>query len=470
MRTAHLPVRPEPRTREPLSRYVVRLAEANGVSPSRVLPPWRHDIDVPKSELATVAALGRLQPAETARMTMDRYPPAIRGYGPQHRHGWRLHHSVRWICPICTLPTGHTDLLWQTALMPVCLQCDCYLVQRAGPHVMVPATPRILELTDILGELAEASIDDRRARERLYRLRRRCQARAATITATDSEDGLLASIDVTAARKWTAYPCPDPVTAAALLILSGGRLRREKRTKPRHLRRHQSAAFTSSDRDRLEWFLTRIRHHITHDGLRSDHVPALLPHPAGDNERGPGAWLSLTRAATALHMLINTASGRDPSPEVSTHALGVHGIPTCLLIDGVHAGAGLRAQDCDLLTKALDRLLVDGLVDYQRRRDTLRSVTRLPGSTLRRLPSGSPAVGQRSLALAWIWTRFTHGPMRSSPWPTIPDRDVHVFDKRLDPETRLLLHETGQQLLADTDLLHIPATQTTWAGISRRYG
>ena len=403
-------------------------------------------------------------------MTMDRYPLAIRGHGPQHRHGWRLHHSVRWICPTCTPSTGHTDLLWQTALMPVCLQCDRYLTRAGTARAAIPATPRVLELADILGELAEASIDDRRARERLYRLRRRCQASAATITATDSDSGVLPSIDVNAARKWTAYPCPDPVTAAALLILAGGRLRREKRTKPRHLRRHQSAAFTSSDRDRLEWFLTRIRHHITHDGLHPDHVPALLPQLAGDNERGPGAWLSLTRAATALHLLINTASGRDPSPEVSTQALGVHGIPTCLLIDGVHTGAGLRAQDCDLLTEALDRLLADGLVDYQRRRDILRPVTCLPSSTTRRLPAASRAVSDRILALAWIWTRFTHGTLRSSPWPTTPDRDVAAFDRAIDPETRLILHEAGQQLLADADLLQIPANETTWVGITRRYG
>ena len=52
MKIAPLPVRPEPGTREPLSGYAVRLAEANGVTPSRVLPPWRHDIDVPKDELA----------------------------------------------------------------------------------------------------------------------------------------------------------------------------------------------------------------------------------------------------------------------------------------------------------------------------------------------------------------------------------------------------------------------------------
>ena len=58
--------------------------------------------------------------------------------------------------------------------------------------------------------------------------------------------------------------------------------------------------------------------------------------------------------------------------------------------------------------------------------------------------------------------------MRSSPWPHVPDRDIHTFDIRIDPETRLLLHETGQQLLADADLLTIPAGRATFTGVTRR--
>lgn len=58
--------------------------------------------------------------------------------------------------------------------------------------------------------------------------------------------------------------------------------------------------------------------------------------------------------------------------------------------------------------------------------------------------------------------------MRSSPWPTTPDRDIHAFDTRLDPESKLVLAETAQQLLADADALHV--TQMTWATVDRRYG
>lgn len=470
MTASLLPVRPTPRPGEPLSSYAVRLADANGLARGWVLPAWRHDIDVPRRELSTIGSLAALDPGAATQLTMDRYPLAVRGHGPQRRHGWRLHHAVAWVCPSCTVSTGHRELLWQTALVPVCQRCSCYLIRAGSPHIVVPAPPRVLEIVQGLAELAEASVEDRGAREVLYRRRRRCQDLATTI-GHDSFDlgGDLPPVGLAAARRWGAYPCPDPATVAALLVLTGPR--RGRGSKPAHLRCGQSSVFTDADRDRLDWFLTRLRHHVHEDGLRPDHVPSMLPPPQGDDARKPGAWLSLTRAATALHMLISQATGDTETPEAAMAALGVVGIPSCVLIDGIHSGQGLREQDGDLLTAALQELLAAGLIDYQRRRDVLRAVTRLPRTAHRRLPSVitmKPVF--RRVALAWIWTRFTHGPMRSSPWPTTPDRDVHAFDQRIDPETRLALHETGQQLLADTDMLQIPPTQTTWAGIARRYG
>ena len=52
-----LPVRPAPRPSEPLSSYAARLADANGIHRGRVLPRYRHDIDIPKPELDAVASL-----------------------------------------------------------------------------------------------------------------------------------------------------------------------------------------------------------------------------------------------------------------------------------------------------------------------------------------------------------------------------------------------------------------------------
>ncbi len=468
-----LPVRPAPRPSEPLSSYAARLADANGLTRSRVLVPWRHDIDIPRRELDAVASLAGLDNDVAQRLTMNRYPLAIRGHGQQRRHGWRLHHSVVWICPACTVATGHTDLLWQTALMPVCLRCRCYLVHAGVAHTVRSAHPRVLELVEILSDLAEAAIDQPRARAILYRLRRRCQAVATTLDRDDTATGPdLPAVDVVAARTWGSYPSPDPGTVAALLVLCGRRLVRDRRQYPAHSRRHQSGEFTPADHARLHWFLTRLRHHVAREGLHPRHIPALLPLPTDEDAptRRPGQWLSLTRAATALHMLITQALDGEPTPDAATAALGVTGIPISLLIDGIRTGAGLRDEDADLLGRALDAMLASGLVDYQRRRDTLRNVTRLPASTTRRLPPSSPHVDAHAVALGWIWTRFTHGPMRSSPWTHIPDRDIHAFDTRIDPETRLLLHETGQQLLADADLSTISATHTTWNVVTRRYG
>ena len=56
-----LPVRPEPRPGEPLTSYAVRLADANGIHHGRVLPRYRHDVDVPATELGE----SRPSPAST---------------------------------------------------------------------------------------------------------------------------------------------------------------------------------------------------------------------------------------------------------------------------------------------------------------------------------------------------------------------------------------------------------------------
>jgi len=466
--TAPLPVRPAPWPRESLSSYAVRLADANGLTPSRVLRPWRHDVDVPDGELAAIDTLGGLDQGTATRLTMNRYPLIIRGHGPQRRRGWRLHHAVTWICPSCTPTTGRRDLLWQTALMPVCLSCGCYLVRAGTSDAVRPAPAGVLELAGTLAELAEDAIGNPRARTVLYRLRRRCQARAATITRDASARGVtLPPIDVPAARSWGSYPSPDPTTVAALLLLTSPRTR--SYTTRRAARPHQEGEFTGTDQERLEWMLTCLRHHVHHDGLRPEHVPSMLPPPMGAPAPGPGAWLSRTRAATALYLLITHASGSRVAPEAAMAALGVTGIPTCALIDAVHTAHGLRDRDADLLSAALDQLIAEGLVDYQRRRDTLRPVIRMPASARRRLTN--PLVRDRTgetLALGWIWTRYTRGPMRSGPWPTTPDRDIAAFDTRLDPESKLVLAETAHQLLADADAVH--STQMTWATVDRRYG
>jgi hypothetical protein len=112
------PVRPAPRPGEPLTSYAVRLADANGVTRRRVLRAHRHDVGVPEDELELSLPSPVSTAGAAARLTMDRYPPTVRGRGKTHRGGWRLHFSVEWVCPRCTALTGRRELLWQTALSP----------------------------------------------------------------------------------------------------------------------------------------------------------------------------------------------------------------------------------------------------------------------------------------------------------------------------------------------------------------
>ncbi|GAA4395035.1 hypothetical protein GCM10023153_16720 [Ornithinibacter aureus] len=506
--TALLPVRPTPQPGEPLTAYAGRLAEANGVTRRRVLPAHRHDVGVPEDELGTVAALAGLDAGAAARLTMDRYPPTVRGRGPTHRGGWRLHFSVEWVCSRCTALTGRRELLWQTALSPVCRACQVLLVP-ARRRAVLPqeASDRLLDLVGELTSLAEASVNHQSARLRLGSFRRVCAVVAQTIDDQWPErpDGL-PDFDVAAARRWGVFPSPDPGTVAVIvsaaapalrsghlrdqLLREGAQRRRRGQTltvPPQHVpnarkylpRRPPAtpttapilAGYNREDARRLQWLITQLTHQVRRHGIHPDHVPALLPAPGEDSLPDPALWRVRWHCAIALHMLLTHVHDGPTSSARACHAFGETDTDTSLLLDGIRLGRGIHDLDAARLTDAVDVLVTGGLVDYQRRRDTLRPIISLPRLPLAtdRLPDidGHPG---RELALAWIWTRFTHGPAFTSPRPFIADRHVRAFDAAIDPETRLVLAEAGQQLLADADVITIPTTQATWAAITRRYG
>lgn len=459
-----LPVRPAVIDGEALSGYAARLADANGLHPSSLLPRGYVDSVAPSGMVTRLATAAGMSAAQVESMTLAPMPVSVRGRGKRLRHGWRLHQDVTWVCPVCTDQTGYRALLWRLALMPLCTRCGVLLVQDFEIPSARPAPTPLLDLTVVLAELVRTSVDVPRSREVLYRLRRRCQSLAATVEPHDPPAAAgLPPVSIWDARNWGPHPVTDPATMATLLLTAGGSLvPRAKRSATGN----RASEFTTADRDRLEWFLTQLRRHVVRHGLAPDHVPTTLPQVINGQRqtRRPGQWLSLTRAAAALYMVIARAHGQDDTPTTALKALGVPDIRTCLLIDAIDAGRGLRAYDANRLSVALQVLLGDGLVDYQHRRDTLRAVTRLPRRATHRLRAPLPGtVGHPAgrLALGWIWTRFTHGPMRSSRWPQIPDRDVHAFDAALNPEMRLLLHEIGIELLTDAALQPTYSTPAT---------
>ena len=501
------PVRPAPRPGEPLTSYAVRLADANGLPRGMAIDRHRRDIDVPADELHIVAALAGLDAGAAARLTMDRYPPTVRGRGKTHRGGWRLHFSVEWVCPRCTALTGRRELLWQTALSPVC--CDCHLLLVPAGSLTEPATvsPRQVDLVDEITSLAEASVVHQSARLRLGSFRRVCAVVAQTIDDQwpDRPTGLPA-LDVAAARRWGVFPSPDPGTVAVILsaaapalgsgycrdrLLREGAQRRRrghtltvppqhvpnagrylpKRPPPPQKAAPILAGFNREDARRLQWFVTQLTHQVRRHGIHPDHVPALLPAPGEDGLPDPSVWRTRWHCAIALHMLLTQVHDGPTSSARASHAFGTTDTDTSLLLDGIRLGRGIHDLDAARLTDAVDALVHGGLVDYQRRRDTLRPLTRLPRLPIAtdRLPEIDGHPGSE-LALAWVWTRLTHGPSFTSPRPFIADLHVRAFDAAIDPETRLVLAETGQQLLADADVITIPATQATAAAVTRRYG
>ncbi len=498
--TVALPVRPIPATGEPLTSYATRLADANGLTRSRILPVHRHDVGVPARELATIAALAGLDTAAAAQLTMDRYPPTVRGRGPTHRGGWRLHSFADWICPQCTPRTGRRELLWQTALTPVCRHCNVLLVSAtAAPAATIVDTPWDLTvLVDELIEMAETSITHHSARVRLGRFRRMCALIAQTIDDTwPRRHTSLPPIDQEAARAWAAFPSTDPATVATILVSTAPALHstgsRDQLSREGHSRRRRQpvrhphkylpqrppapqrqpilAGFNATDSRRLQWLLTQLEHHTARHGIRTEHVPALLPHPEDDGLPDPADWRTRWNAAIALHMLLAQTHGRSPSSSRAAFAFGTTDTDTSRLLDGIRLGRGINHTDAQLIGHAVTVLLSAGLVDYQRRRDILRAVTTLPRPSVpaRHLPE-IDGYAPRVLALGWIWTRLTRGPMWTSPFPLVPDRHVRAFDATIDPETRLALHEAGQRQLADTDLTTIPTVAMTTPTVTRRYG
>ncbi|HOA89909.1 MAG TPA: TniQ family protein [Dermatophilaceae bacterium] len=508
MTPAAWPVRPEPRPGEPLTSYAVRLADANGLPRGMAIDRHRRDIDVPADELDTVAALACLDAGAAGRLTMDRYPPTVRGRGPTHRGGWRLHFSVEWVCPRCTDLTGRRELLWQTALSPVCRECRLLLVPAGSlADPVTVSSPRLVDLVDELTALAEASVLHQSARVRLGAFRRVCALVAQTIDDQwpDRPSGLPA-LDVAAARWWGVFPSPDPGTVAVIvsaaapalrsghardqLLREGAQRCRRGRTlavPPQHVpnasrylpKRPPSppktapvlAGFNRDDARRLDWLTTQLTHQVRRHGIHPDHVPALLPAPGEDGLPDSAVWRARWHCAIALHMLLTHVHDGPTSSARACHAFGTTDEDTSPLLDGIRLGRGIHDLDVARLTDAVDALVDSGLVDYQRRRDTLRPITRLPRLPIARarLPE-IDELGGTALALNWIWTRLTHGPSFTSPRPFIADRHVRAFDAAFDPETRLALTEAGQQLLADADLLTIPCTRATWPAVTRSYG
>lgn len=485
--TLPLPVRPQPRDGEPLSSYAVRLADANGLPRGAVSTHRHRDIKVPNDVLTNIANLGGLPEHDAALLTLDRYPPSVRGKGRTRRGAWRLHPDVTWACPECTVNTGRTHLLWQTALMPICQRCHLYLTPGATHVEACPASPEVIMAVNRLIQIAESAVTEHDSRIWLNRLRSVCVATGKTIDASwPARTGGIPSIDPAMARTWAAYPPTDPQTVAGLIALSmpaldstpdyrahlaAARLRTQSIGDPGRRQRsgHSGTDLpVVSDSQRLRWLTTQLTTLARRKHLAADHVPALLPQ-LDDVGSLPVMSRNRSHAAIGLHMILSEIDGWPSSVATACRAFGAIDDSNSALLDGLRQGAGISDAHAKLILSGARTLIDRELVDYQRRRDVLRTMKRLPP-----LQASLPDVdgyGDRVLGVGWIFVHLTHGPMWTSQFPLVPQTAITAFDRAIDPETRLVLAEAGRQFLAEADLATTELSKTLKLPVvTRRHG
>lgn len=467
-----LPIRPTPAPGEAFTSYTVRLAALNGLIRTDLVS-GPADIRVPHHAVQRVADLAGLPAAAVAELTLDIYPPSIAGRGRARRGSWTLPAHTPWTCPMCTPRTGIRRRDWRLALHPACT--DCHLLLTPNPHhstAPAPAPEPLLALIAELTGLAQAARTSAAARNRLARYGRLCALTAQTIDDTwPTRDPAIDGFDPAAARRWRTYPATDPATVAIILLATqpaltsrpahqdlaaAGRRRLEQLTRPstaRPAERRNCSGFTAQDGQRLTWLTARLHRAVARYGLRPAHIPALLPQP-GDSRAwpDPSTWGRRFDAAVAAHMLVTDLAGGYASPAGSCHTFGIAEADPCRLYDGIRYRHGITHLYADLISGAVDQLLTNGLIDYQRRRATLRTLTRLPRLPIptRRLPDLDDIPGP-TLGLAWLWLCLTHGPPFTSPQPAIPVQTIVRFDGAIDPEARLALYEAGLQVIADAE-------------------
>ncbi|WP_256838926.1 TniQ family protein [Ornithinimicrobium faecis] len=496
-----LPVRPTALDGEALSGYAVRLADANGITPNVLIGQDYTDVTASPAMVRRLSTAAGMTPAQVIGMTMAPMPPSIRGRGKLARHGWRLHQSMTWICPVCTDQRGYRALLWRLALMPVCTRCRVLLVRAHDIHRARTAPDALLDLTGrLIGLVQDATTGNRTARARLASYRKVCAAVAHTINHDwPPRPAGLPRADLPAARMWGPHPCPDPATTATILTAAepalGSKRARERFTQEvmdRYEQRAQSPAapvvlpstlrpeerppvlpvYRYTDRARLTQLTHDLRQVVVATGLHARHVPGFLLLP-GDDPVPPGPlWRERGLATIGLHMLISRAHGEPGAATAACHDLGTTDTETNFFLDGIRLHRGIPADQDELLLAGVEHLLDGGLVDYRRRRQALRAVRRLPTLPLPadRLPDISDVPGHR-LALGWMWVHFARGPMWTSSFPSIRTSTVMAFDAAIDPEARLHLHEAAHAITEGPELHANPTghgitvpTTARWTG------
>lgn len=482
--TELLPVRPDPAPGEDLYSLAERTAAMNGVRPAALgLTPGtlaRRSAN-PAVVMSLGAALG-LSPSVARAMTVDLYPRTVTGRpGHSHARSWRLP-GVRWTCPRCTPTTGIYLRDWQLALHPLCIACPSLLTQNddPGPDASPPDRRAVATQRRIADTLAKARTHPSYAQRlrRLYTL-----ITLVALTADDEWPLLLGwEAEVREAltdpyRVWTKAPPGQPAHAVVLVMecsraLENRQLRR--RLVQEGWERLGDDPALASYAQRLDWNgllpdinadgpssgvpvwdvdawrrYRALAHEVVdlqvRTGLRTDHLPAwdlrqgeVFAPP--EDDRAQRVELAVT-----THMLVAGSVHNRDTERRSRIALGVTG--SGWTTRRLAHGRGIATKAAHEIRQLVHALVEDGLVDYAERRRHLAEAPDLVRHLQSLFQSWNPLNPVPLEAVeTWMWVAMT----RSPPVEDFLLGPAIELDGRLDPEQRLLLHQTMGEYLADS--------------------
>lgn len=496
-----LPVRPVLYPGEDLPSYLQRLARANLVSAHHL--GWtRHDSVLRHREtvdLNLVADRLGVPLDDLVPLTVFGYGSAVTGRtlpGAQ-RTGWRVHLQRR-RCPDC--PPGHHKVDWDLALHLTCRTHHQLLTPPDWPHRLDPVPDGDAlhhHAYQISAALERPNEPATRARLRLAHRLARLTSYTADHTWPPLASPHLAQLATThpwvgTDLPWTTNRAPQHPIALASLVASAWRATgssvqtrdlageawarldsanqhlsrgtvRSLPPRPRPSRARPQKTTTVS--------ATQAAHQLRSLGLHTRHIPLLLTtHPGylDDPALLPPSHLLPERhdLARLLICLLEHPSAPDATQDLPPRAaLRVGHTPNDSSLSELRLTGRICVETLHLL-KTTVRGLALHRVDYQERRVLLAGLTQVP---VRLLPDHHRAsTGHRSLAAGWIWAHLTRGPLVRSLHP-FSNADLSGFDRDLDPEHRLALHEYGHSLLTETlDLVRDTARAPALTGTADR--
>lgn len=341
-------------------------------------------------------------------------------------------------CPGCGVETIWNELV----LVSACDACELLLTDPYAP-TDVPARPEALALQRAFLQAVQAptpALVERMQRvQRLHRIWRH-QFWGTHGEARWPTPGWVAAFAQQAWSASTSAPETENLIATAMLThLGGGSSLRPP---------------AQTDRARLHRTLRNL-------GLAEVNIPAYV-NVRTSVLAGADQTTDLGRAiarALRLEVLHATRGSRPSSSEMNRrYGYNRHRPEIATYVRPLtETAAGLK-----ILQHEATALAEEGVIDYAARRDSLRTLRRVPRSVLVHTSLGaSPRNGQ--LAAAWTWIELTHGTLRESPHHAAIRADFRRLDQALRPEDRLTLVEHGHAYLgaiAD-DIARTTATSAT---------